>query len=235
MFHVHARAENQPPGLIQSEPYQFQCMIATFPDPGQQSLIMLRPHLCWTLVILWVSRHHYFFMWDTGTTLCHTNRREGQGAWVCSGASYFLQVRLSTFSVRLRSMVVARMLLSMHLVEYWLLIVHSCVLCLAAKLAGVHTPAPRSRDVTILITFQVRTFWILNRCWQFLVRWKALDLYFLKHSKLSKSVQKRKSSGLKRMLLAAPWNPGAGGVDSGQSWCKVENTVVYDSQFTSKF
>ena len=78
------------------------------------------------------------------------------------------------------------------------------VLTLAANLAGFHPPDLRSWSASTLVTFQVRTFWFLNRFWPFLVRWKALDLYFLKHSKSSKSVQKWQSSGPKRMLL---WHP----------------------------
>ena len=88
------------------------------------------------------------------------------------------------------------------------------LLYLAPRLAGVHPPppTPRSLSAPTLDMFQVRTFWILNRFGQFFLRWKALDLYFLKHPKSLKSDQKWKSSGPEHVLL---WHSGELGVGGG--------------------
>ena len=77
------------------------------------------------------------------------------------------------------------------------------LLYLAVKLAGCSPPPTlRSHCATTPVTFGATTLWFLTRFWQFLVRWRALDLFFLKHPKLSKSVQKRKSYDSKRIRMS---------------------------------
>ena len=71
------------------------------------------------------------------------------------------------------------------------------VLYLAVKLVRVplESEIPLCHN-TSPVTFGATTLWfvlrLLTRFWQFLVRWRALDLFFRKHQQLSKSVQKRK-------------------------------------------